>query len=181
MGYMRAQGSKSLFKTAETGSSLRWLPFGSLLLFVSCPVSHVVTEPGIEPLAVADSDLGAASLADDELSAGSEDGGADASLHDLRDLERHGRLVSLNPGPLAPFFESLASLERGEQGTVRVLHYGDSHTAADFITTAIRRPLQKRFGDAGRGFVLLGQPWRSYMPKDVETGARGMRSSRGDQ
>lgn len=65
---------------------------------------------------------------------------------------------------LRRFFESLTALDGGHaQDDVRIVQYGDSHTAADFETGAIRRALQTRFGDGGRGFVLLGKPWRTYL------------------
>lgn len=59
--------------------------------------------------------------------------------------------------PLARFFGRLAELERAGQGNVRILHLGDSHVAADYITGTARRWLQYRFGDAGRGFVAVDQ------------------------
>lgn len=47
------------------------------------------------------------------------------------------------------------------QTPVRVLWLGDSHSYPDFWTNAVRQPLQKRFGDGGPGFVLLGMdPYR---------------------
>ena len=52
------------------------------------------------------------------------------------------------------------SLLRG--GTVRVIHYGDSPTTADLITADVRGMLQKQFGDAGAGFVLIARPWAWY-------------------
>lgn len=77
------------------------------------------------------------------------------------------------PRPLGFFHEALRSLERGERSTVRVLHFGDSHTAADLMTTEIRRQLQARFGNGGRGFVLLGRPWKAYNPKDIFVSSTG--------
>src|SRR2546430_12522586 len=71
---------------------------------------------------------------------------------------------SSDPGPLyfsknlRRFWESLSALDSGSaQDDVRIVQYGDSHTAADFETGAIRKTLQTRFGDGGRGFVLLGK------------------------
>jgi lysophospholipase L1-like esterase len=64
---------------------------------------------------------------------------------------------------LAPFFESLRALEGGRATTaLRVLHYGDSHTAADYWTGAMRQAFQTRFGDAGPGLLLPVRPWRGY-------------------
>ncbi len=59
------------------------------------------------------------------------------------------------------FYDALASTQRGEWVT-RIVHYGDSHVAADILTGALRHSLQSCFGDAGAGFVLAGQPWQWY-------------------
>src|SRR5689334_16647667 len=59
------------------------------------------------------------------------------------------------------FYEALTRTEHGEAIT-RVLHYGDSHIAADLLTGALRRELQSRFGDAGAGFVLANKPYSYY-------------------
>ena len=62
---------------------------------------------------------------------------------------------------MARFYEALSRSERGE-ATARILHYGDSHVAADWLTGALRRNLQGCFGDAGAGFVLAGKPYSYY-------------------
>ncbi len=59
------------------------------------------------------------------------------------------------------FYESLARSYQGEWVT-RILHYGDSHIAADLLTGALRRQFQLCFGEAGPGFVLPGHPWSGY-------------------
>jgi lysophospholipase L1-like esterase len=75
------------------------------------------------------------------------------------------------PDRLARFFSALADLDSREaHDDVRIVQYGDSHTAADFGTGAFRRALQARFGDGGRGFVSLGQPWKGYSQDGVEGG-----------
>lgn len=73
-----------------------------------------------------------------------------------------------NSSVLRPFLEALGALDpaAGDRA-VRVLHFGDSHTAADYWTGRIRRRLQARFGDAGPGLVLPGKPWRGYPREDV--------------
>lgn len=93
----------------------------------------------------------------------------------------------LNAGVLRPFLDALDSLDpaAGDR-VVRVLHFGDSHTAADYWTGRIRRRLQGRFGDAGPGLVLPGKPWRGYPREGVRflTGrnwpALSLRSGEGD-
>lgn len=64
---------------------------------------------------------------------------------------------------LAPFYDALAKLEAGTATEpVTILHLGDSHIASDGITGEMRRLLQARFGDAGRGLMLPGFPFSTY-------------------
>ncbi len=85
-----------------------------------------------------------------------------------RDGNRHRRarradgLVLESAASLAPFFDRLEALERGEARQVRVLWLGDSHVAADLLCGQARRRLQARFGDAGAGLVMPGNPWRYF-------------------
>jgi hypothetical protein len=63
---------------------------------------------------------------------------------------------------------SLAASELGYAGAItRVMHYGDSAIGNDGIPGAIRLKMQARFGDAGHGFHLLGQPNASYRHQGV--------------
>ena len=63
---------------------------------------------------------------------------------------------------LDPLFERLDLLERGETRLVRILWLGDSHVQADLMTGRARSILQARFGDAGPGLVMPGNPWRYF-------------------
>lgn len=49
-----------------------------------------------------------------------------------------------------------------QTGTVRVLQFGDSHTAADMFTGEARRVFQDQFGDGGIGFSYAGHPFAGY-------------------
>src|SRR5262245_48051041 len=62
---------------------------------------------------------------------------------------------------LRHFYATLTDTCRGETVT-RILHYGDSHVAADLLTGALRRQLQGCFGDGGAGLVLGGKPYSYY-------------------
>src|ERR1041385_8404309 len=64
------------------------------------------------------------------------------------------------------FYESLL-----EGGVTRILHYGDSPTTGDLITADARAMLQKEFGDAGAGFVLIARPWAWYNHRGVDMDA----------
>lgn len=69
---------------------------------------------------------------------------------------------------LDPFFAALAAVERGSPGAIaRVTYYGDSIVASDFVTATLRRKLQRRFGDAGHGFMLMANAWPGYFHNDV--------------
>ncbi len=83
---------------------------------------------------------------------------------------------------LKHFFEALAKIDDGSvQSDIRVIQLGDSHTAADIGTNAVRHALQTRFGDGGRGFVALGRPWKTYGQEGVshERASREWQAERG--
>jgi lysophospholipase L1-like esterase len=95
-----------------------------------------------------------------------------ATLPDM-DPEVRGTLHTVaveDPGghALDAFFAHLARTERGEAGAVtRILHYGDSTIASDYVSGTMRRRLQARYGDAGHGFILIANPWEWYFHNDV--------------
>jgi lysophospholipase L1-like esterase len=67
-----------------------------------------------------------------------------------------------------PFFAALLAVERKEARSIaRITYFGDSIVASDFVTGTLRRRLQKRFGDAGHGFMLMANPWPGYFHNDV--------------
>jgi lysophospholipase L1-like esterase len=77
-----------------------------------------------------------------------------------------------NAAALVPFFERLYRHQQGEMpGPVRILHYGDSHTAADELTGDLRARFQEKFGDGGSGYSFAGRPWNGYRREDVRTGS----------
>jgi lysophospholipase L1-like esterase len=72
------------------------------------------------------------------------------------------------------FYERLEAVESGKPGAVaRILHYGDSPTTADQITSDMRILLQKRFGDAGHGYCLMARPWAWYEHRGVTMRSSG--------
>jgi lysophospholipase L1-like esterase len=75
-------------------------------------------------------------------------------------------------GAMNGFYESLTRTQHGEAFT-RILHYGDSHVAADLLTGALRRAFQSRFGNAGAGFILAGKPYTYYSRPGVTIQASG--------
>jgi lysophospholipase L1-like esterase len=75
---------------------------------------------------------------------------------------------------LAAFHAALTRAARGE-GQAHVVVYGASHVAADVWPGIVRRALQASFGDAGHGFVLPVEPWRSYRHMDLRIESNGRR------
>ena len=70
---------------------------------------------------------------------------------------------------LAGLFEALAATEAGQRKRpVHILQIGDSHTAGDRITGAVRAALQVRFGNGGRGVLPPGIPYDGYRPMQVQ-------------
>ncbi len=66
------------------------------------------------------------------------------------------------------FYDALLALESGKTlDPVTILHLGDSHIAADRITRDVRKLLQARFGDAGRGLMMPGFPFDYYRAEGV--------------
>lgn len=75
---------------------------------------------------------------------------------------------------LTPLFEALAATEAGSRTTpVHIVQIGDSHTAGDRITGAVRAALQARFGNGGRGVLAAGVPHEGYAPYQVQVEATG--------
>jgi lysophospholipase L1-like esterase len=83
-------------------------------------------------------------------------------------------LLEDSGGVLDHFYEALWRSEKQEPGAVtRIVHYGDSPTTADLITGDIRAQLQKRYGDAGHGFLLIAKPWAWYQHTGVSMSGSG--------
>lgn len=87
-----------------------------------------------------------------------------------------GASIDLNLNPngifnetaLRPFFEQLKELDQTDSGKLSIVHIGDSHIQADFFTGQVRKNLQKRFGNAGRGFVFPYQIANTSGSTDVK-------------
>jgi lysophospholipase L1-like esterase len=77
------------------------------------------------------------------------------------------------------FYDRLQALKEGRAQRVRITFWGDSHIAGEVLVARIRSRLQQELGDAGPGFVYLGQPWRSYRHLKVKLdSSRSWRSER---
>ncbi len=72
-------------------------------------------------------------------------------------LENDSLNVIQNESFLEDFYKSLYQLRRNSDSVINIIHLGDSHIQADFLTSIVRRNFQKRFGNAGRGLIFPGR------------------------
>ena len=64
-----------------------------------------------------------------------------------------------NPVALGELFKALTDArDKRRLEPVRIMHFGDSHVAADVLTREIREQFQAGFGDGGAGFIIPGNP-----------------------
>lgn len=73
---------------------------------------------------------------------------------------------------LVPAMEKLLSLRSGGEGTLSILHIGDSHIQAGFWDQRFRELIQNDFGNAGRGLIVPYKLAKGNEPSDyyIRTG-----------
>jgi lysophospholipase L1-like esterase len=100
------------------------------------------------------------------------DAAAPLSIQKIRAALESTRSSLDGAAELAPFFERLHRLSsEASAEPAHILHFGDSHTAGDEWTAALRNLFQKRFGRGGAGFSLAGQPFAGYRRVDASGGS----------
>ena len=97
---------------------------------------------------------------------------ADAVLkHADPGLSRSMKLPSR--AQLQKFHRRLANLRHGRTRRLTIVQIGDSHTQAEHFSGRLRTLFQRRFGNAGRGFLPPGAPysyWRPYRVTGRQSG-----------
>jgi len=137
------------------------------LIAITCGSRGTLEHGPIAPLLVSAAGAGVAAAAgtgsgvrDAETGAGTGAGGS------------AGTGTGSDAGPMGGFYRALAELSAGgRREPVRILWLGDSHTAADYLTGALRARLDKRFGAGGPGFVRVGL--KSYRHTQVRWSCDG--------
>jgi lysophospholipase L1-like esterase len=69
----------------------------------------------------------------------------------LEDIQNN---VIQNAAHLDDFFESLYQQKIANDRKISIVHIGDSHIQADYLTMVVRRNFQTFFGNAGRGLIV---------------------------
>ncbi len=142
-----------------------WAACGALALIVAIAVvalglpefSQSPATPSIAP--AQGSEVSAAPERGATLNAPASEAVETASVQGVRETAH----VTPHASKLAPLYGALVKVESGAAAApVTILHLGDSHIASDRITGEVRRLLQARFGDAGRGLMMPGFPFPYY-------------------
>lgn len=74
----------------------------------------------------------------------------------------------INEKSLSDIFLKLESLEQSKSGHINIVHIGDSHIQAGFISDAIRKTLQSVFGNAGYGFTFPYSLVKTNGPREIK-------------
>jgi lysophospholipase L1-like esterase len=84
--------------------------------------------------------------------------------------------ISDSAASLDAFSDELMSLLAGKDTVVKILHIGDSHVQAGFLTGQVMRMLQETFGNAGRGWIAPLKLARSNEPVDYFIQSPGIKN-----
>ena len=74
-----------------------------------------------------------------------------------------------NSTTLSSFYESLYQLKKKDNRKINIIHLGDSHIQADFLSGTVRENLQREFGNAGRGLIVPGRVARTNEPASIRS------------
>ncbi len=93
---------------------------------------------------------------------------------ELRELVDSGRNVIVDDSShLRSFFEQLGYVEARRDSVVSILHIGDSHVQAGFLTGRLRELFQHDFGNAGRGLITPLRLAGTNEPRDYAIRTQG--------
>lgn len=87
-------------------------------------------------------------------------------------LEVDSDNVIRNAGHLDAFYEMLYQLHLTGDRKVNIVHIGDSHVQADYMTSVIRRSFHNHFGNAGRGLIVPLRVARTNEPNNFKTSSK---------
>lgn len=72
---------------------------------------------------------------------------------------------------LQSFFRKLQSIKK-EKRQISIVHIGDSHIQADFLTNTVRMFFQNEFGNAGRGLIFPGRIAHTNEPMNIYSSSK---------
>jgi lysophospholipase L1-like esterase len=71
------------------------------------------------------------------------------------------------------FYKKLDAFTQKPEGKINIVHIGDSHIQADYLTEVTRKHFQYTFGNGGRGFVFPFRLARTNGPLDLRIYGKG--------
>lgn len=95
--------------------------------------------------------------------------GNNADSLNISCIDMEANYILFNEAQWGSLFEQLASLQEpadSEKSIISIVHLGDSHVQAGFLSAALRTPLQQQWGNAGRGLVTPLKLTDSNEPTD---------------
>lgn len=84
-------------------------------------------------------------------------------------LEVDADNVIQNVTHLDAFFENLYQQHLLDDRKINIVHIGDSHVQADYMTSIVRRNFHRHFGNAGRGLIVPLRVARTNEPNNFKT------------
>lgn len=70
-------------------------------------------------------------------------------------INQKANVIAMNGADWSGLRDKMQARTRvGDTSVVRILHIGDSHIQAEMVTNELRRLLQERYGNAGRGLLM---------------------------
>lgn len=142
----------------------------------SAPAASAEARPEAK-LVVGEAEIATVSEGHSDLAPGNETSaaangplaGAAPPPTDLLDKEPKVKLEDTSGRALLGFFRSLERTRTKSAGALtRIVHFGDSIVASDYVSGTLRRRFQERFGDGGHGFTLIANAWPAYFHNDIE-------------
>ncbi len=97
-----------------------------------------------------------------EVSTAQTQGALQHASYDIALDSQRLQSTMINTNSLRRFYGKLKKLESGQIKKLRIMQFGDSHTACDWLTGELRELFSLKFGSGGPGFVFSGKPWPWY-------------------
>ncbi len=86
-----------------------------------------------------------------------------------KNIERDNYNVIQNAAHLDDFFHKLYQLKKTGKNKLNIIHIGDSHIQADYLTEVVRKNFHHDFGNAGRGLIVTGRVAGTNEPSNIRT------------
>src|SRR4051812_38709684 len=94
------------------------------------------------------------------------------NIYESFDLAKDESNIIQNANHLDDFFDKLYRLKLDPKEKISIIHIGDSHIQADYMTDVVRKHLQHDFGNAGRGLIVPCRVAGTNEPSNFRTSSQ---------